>query len=246
MIADCFEVLLIDNVDKKEFATATLENAGFEITSETTDVEGGGGLVAVLHSPRKENITLKDVRFHFDILAKQLGADIVIGAGEAIAFPRDYTVVLDTTDKIITLEQTPKTPNDVVVSDSTGTPLILTTDYTVVGAEVTLLKSGIAEGNTVSVGSYIYTTSATTQTIEINNSKYPNGVTCVMKTIEISEEEEPLNDIQIKFDKCVFDGSVKIDTASKRDASRQDINLKVLNKLGGDNIAGRIIRIPIV
>lgn len=241
LIADCFQVLLIDNVDKKEFASATLEDAGFEITSETTDVEGGGELVAVLHSPRKENITLKDVRFHFDILAKQLGQDIVIGAGEAYAFPRDYTVE---TGKTITLAQTPKTTTDLKLTDSAGLPLVVTTDYTITGAEITIVKEGIAEGDIVKAGSYIFTTSATTETIEINNKKYPNGVTCVLQTLEIAEDEEPLNDIQIVFDKCVFDGSISINTNTKRDAARHDMNLKVLNKIG-DDIAGRIRRIPI-
>jgi hypothetical protein len=242
MIADCFKVLLIDNVDKQEFATATLEDAGFEITSESTDVEGGGGLVAVLHSPRKENITLKDVRFHFDILAKQLGADIVVGAGEAYSFPREYVVE---TGKTFTLAQTPKTATDLKLTDSAGVALVVTTDYTLAGAEVTIVKAGIDVGAVVKAGSYLFTTSATTETIEINNKKYPNGVTCVLQTLEIAEDEEPLNDIQVVFDKCVFDGSVTINTNTKRDAMRHDMNLKVLNKIGND-IAGRIVRIPIV
>jgi hypothetical protein len=241
MIADCFQVLLIDNVDKKEFATATLEDAGFEITSETTDVEGGGGLVAVLHSPRKENITLKDVRFHFDILAKQLGQDIVVGAGEAYAFPREYTVE---TGKTFTLAQTPKTATDLKLTDSTGVALVVTTDYTLAGAEVTIVKADIDAGDIIKAGSYIYATSATTETLEINNKKYPNGVTCVLQTLEIAEDEEPLNDIQVIFDKCVFDGSITINTNTKRDAMRHDMNLKVLNKIGND-IAGRIVRVPI-
>jgi hypothetical protein len=241
LIADCFEVLLIDNVDKQEFATATLEDAGFEITSETTDVEGGGGLVAVLHSPRKENITLKDVRFHFDILAKQLGADIAVAAGEAYAFPREYAVA---TGKKITLTHTPKTATDLKLTDSAGVALVVTTDYTLSGAEVTIVSEDIEVGDIIKAGSYLFATSATTETIEINNKKYPNGVTCVLQTLEIAEDETPLNDIQVVFDKCVFDGSITINTNTKRDAMRHDMNLKVLNKIC-DDIAGRIVRIPI-
>jgi hypothetical protein len=243
MIADVFKVLLIDNVTKEEFATATLEEAGFTITSETKDVNGGGGLIAVLHSPRKENVTVTDPRFHFDILAKQLGADIVVGTGIGYAFPREYTVITDATDKIITLEQTPKTSSEVKIYKADGTTLVPTTDYTIVGSEVAFTGSIVA-GDVVKVSSYKFDTSAESETIEINNKKYPNGVTCVLETLEISEDETPLNTIQIVFDKCVFDGEISISTKNDRDASRHNMNLRVLNKIGGD-IAGRITRIPI-
>lgn len=241
LIADVFQVMLIDNVTKEEFATATLEDAGFEITSETVDVEGGGGLVAVLHLPRKENITLKDVRFHFDILAKQLGADIVVGKGEAYAFPREYEV---SADKKFILERIPKNVEDLKLTDSSGVLLEADTDYTVSDAEVTIIKEDVKEKDIIKVGSYIFTTDEKTETIEVNNKKYPKGITCVLQTLEISEDEEPLNYIQITFDKCVFDGNISINTNTRRDASRHDINLKVLNKIGND-IAGRIMRIPI-
>jgi hypothetical protein len=241
LIADVFKALLIDNSTKEQFATATLSTAGFEITSETKDVEGGGVVVATLHSPRKETITLQDVRFHFDILAKQLGTTIAIGAGEAWTFPKLQVVEAV---KKVTLAKAPKTPADVKVKDSTGTLLVYTTDYTVAGSEITIVKSGINIGDTVEVQGYKYATSATTQTITIDNTKYPGGFTCVLETLEIGEDELPKNTIQIVFDSTVFDGSVKFDTQTSRDAIKHDINLKVLNAVGY-NIAGRIVRIPV-
>src|ERR1035437_5196583 len=244
MIAKIFKALLIDNVTKDEFATATLEEAGVTIDSATQDVEGGGGLVSVLHLPKKESINLKDVRFHFDILAKQLGCDIVIGAGEAYAFPVDKTIVLDATVKTITLPQTPKTSANVKLYKANTTTAIANTDYTITGTDVEFTGIAYEEGDIISVGSYIYATSATTGTITINNSAYRHGITCVLETLEIDELELPLNTIQIVLDKCVFDGSVKIDTKTKTDAVRHDFNLKCLNKIGED-IAGRIVRIPI-
>lgn len=244
MIAKCFKALLIDNVSKDEFATATLEEAGIEITSETKDVEGGGGLIAVLHLPRKENVTLKDVRFHFDILAKQLGTDIVLGAADAYSFPTNLVVKLDATDKVITLPQIPKTSADVKLYKADGTTLIASTDYTITGAEVTFTGVGISADDVISVSSFLYVTSATTGTLEINNSNYPHGITCILETLEISELEQPLNIVQIQLPKCVFNNSIKIDTKSQTDAVRHEMNLKCLNMIG-DDVAGKILRIPV-
>ena len=242
LIADVFKVMLIDNVDKQQFATATLSTAGFEVTSDTKEVEGGGGLVAVLHSPKKENITIQDVRFHFDILAKQLGQPIVTGAGTAWTYPMDYAVE---SGELVTLGEEPKTPSDLVITDDAGAALALTTDYTISGNVVTIIKAGVNEGDTVTVNGYLYDTSATTQTVIIDNNKYPNGMTVVLETIEIQEDETPVNKVQIIFDQAVFDGSIKFDTQTSRDAVKHDMNLKILNKLG-QSIAGKVVRIPIV
>lgn len=245
LVADIFKVLLVDPKTNEAFASGTFESANLKIENPTTEVEGGGGLVAVLHSPKKESIELKDVCFHFDILAKQLGADLVVGADEAYAFPREYRVVKTGADKTIDLVHAPKNPASVKITDASGVALQVSTDYTLTGNKVTITKSGIDAGHFVNVGVYTYETDADTESFIIDNAKYPTGVMCVLQTMEISEDETPMNTIQIVFDNCVFDGDITIDTQSKRDASRHNINLKVVNKLGESTVAGRVLRIPL-
>jgi hypothetical protein len=243
MIADIFKCQIINNTTKKSYATGTLSTAGVEIAMDTKDVEGGGELVAVLHNGKKETITIEDVRFHFDILSEQLGTEIVTGAGVGYAFPETYEITTSGSDKVITLSHEPIT-GTLALYKADGT-LVPGTDYTATASVIIFTGTGYAVGDEIEARTYQFTTDPLTQTIEINNKKFPKGNTVILQTMEIDEDETPLNTIQIIFDNCIYDGSVKIDTKTARNASIHNMNMKVIKKVG-KNAVGRILRIPYV
>lgn len=242
MIADIFKVLLIDNLSGETFAKTTLESAGIEVTEDTKDVEGGGDIVAVLHNGKKEKIKLQDVLFDFNIMAKQLGVDIVTGKVTAYTFPKIYPVT--GTDKTITLEKQPIVKNNRLAIYKMDGTIINSSEYTLTGAVVKFTGTNVAQGEEVEVRTYLYETGEKAQSIEINNKKFPNGVTCILQTLEISEEETPLNTIQFIFDSCVFEGGFKLDTKTKREEIKHSMDLKVIKKRGQDHV-GRVLRIPV-
>lgn len=92
LIADVFDVIIEDN-DGDVIATTTLQQANIDVTVQETEVRGGKGnqLLGVLHSNRDIMINLTDAEFKYEWMAKQLGQDIVTGAGVAYAMPKFFT-----------------------------------------------------------------------------------------------------------------------------------------------------------
>lgn len=250
LIADVFDVILVDN-DGDVIATTTLTEANIEVSVKENDVRGGKGnqLLGILHSDRDIAINLTDAEFRYEWMAKQLGQDVVTGAGVAYAMPKWYEVVdLDDigpeTDLGFTLEHAPLTTDSgLKLFDDTGKELVLTTDYTISGSKV-IIVGGVL-GEMVEVRVYKYATVATTETIEIDNSVFAKGVKCILDTIEIDGEENPTHSIQYQFDRALPSGNFTINTASERTAQTQAFNLRVVKPANSTKV-GKVLRVPIV
>jgi hypothetical protein len=248
VIADVFEVLLIDD-DGDVIATSTLQDANIEVSIQENDVRGGRGnqLLGVLHSDRDIAISLNDVNFRYDFLAKQLGQDIVTGAGTAYTFPKWYTTVdgADTvTDPEITLEKTPSDSSTLAIYNGSGVKI---TGFTVSGAVVDFTNASpvVAVNEKVEVRTYKYATSASSQEIKINNSVFAKGVKAILETVEVDENSETVtHKIQYEFTETLPTGAFSINTASERTAQVQAFNLRVV-KPTTSNEVGYIKRIPV-
>ncbi|TBL76244.1 hypothetical protein [Paenibacillus thalictri] len=242
LIADVYEVLLKDS-EGNVFATTTLQDAKIDVKVKETDVRGGRGnqLIGVLHSDRDIAITLTDVDFKYDWLAAQLGQDIVTGAGVAYAMPKFYEAAGTTTVKV-TLDQTPLSVDTLAIYDQNGVKLEASS-YALLGKELTF-SSGVEAGDTVEVRTYQYATNAKTETITIDNAVFAKGVIAVMETIEIDNQENPINRIQYQFDNTLPTGAFTIEAKSDRSANTSQFNLRVIKPKQSTSV-GKVLRFPI-
>ncbi|MGZ9868115.1 hypothetical protein ACU3L3_06810 [Priestia endophytica] len=239
VIADVFDVLLIDG-DNDVIGTTTLQDANVEVQVAENDVRAGKGnqLLGVLHSDRDINISLTDVHFRFDWIAKQLGQDIKTGEGKAYATPKFYTVDASGATPKITLDKAP-IAGTVAVYDADGEKLTPVT----VTEKVVELPVGTAEK--VEVRTYQYVTPATTETIQIDNSVFAKGVKAILDTIEIDEAtEEATHQIQYEFYNALPSGNFTINTASERQAQTNETTLRVV-KPKDSTVVGELKRIPL-
>lgn len=245
-VADVFDAILKSKTTGEVIATTTLQTGNLEVSVSENEIRGGKGnqLLGVLHVSRDINIALTDAEFKYEWLAKQLGQDVKTGAGIAYAMPKWYTVVDNAGDKEITLDETPTSIDSIAMYDKTGAKLTKTTDFTLDTKVITITKTGINAGDKVEVRTYTYETPATTQTIEIDNSVFAEGVELVLETIEITGDEIPKFRVQYQFDSAVPAGNFSIQTSSERSAQAQQFDLRVLKPTDSD-IVGRIVRIPI-
>lgn len=237
LIADVFDVTLIDEATGDVVATTTLQEANIDVSVSENEVRGGKGnaLIANLKVSRDIAINLTDAEFRYDWLAKQLGQDIKTGAGVGYAAPKWYKVEADT----ITLDKTPKDEKSVVVYDKDGKRI---KDFTSVGKEVTF-TSGVSDGDEVEVRTYQFNTPAETQTIEFDSKVFAKGVKAILETVEIDGDETITHVLQYQFDSAVPDGTFSINTQSERNAATQSFNLKVI-KPKTSTVVGRLIRFP--
>lgn len=243
LIADVFDVILRDPKTKDVIGTTTLQEAGIEFAVTENDVRAGKGnqLYGILHVSRDITINLTDVEFKYDWLAKQLGQNIVTGAGVGYAMPKWYEIA---DNNGFTLEATPTSIDLVSIYDEAGTKLEPTTDFTLTGNAVEITKAGLSVGDNVEVRTYAYETPANTQTIQIDNAIFGKGVEAVLETIEIDGEENVVAKIQYQFDNAVPSGNFSVNTQSERNAATQAFNLRVI-KPKTSTVVGRVIRIPV-
>lgn len=243
-IADVFDVTLIDTTSGDVIATTTLQDANIDVKVTENEIRGGKGntLLGTLHVSRDITISLTDIEFKYEWLAKQLGQNVLTGAGVAYRAPKWYTVT-GTTTLTITLDKAPSDPASIAIYDKTGKKLVLTTDYTVSTSTVTIIKAGILSGEQVEVRTFAYATDATTQTINFDSAVFSNGVKAILETVEIDGDEKISHTIQYQFDSAVPDGNFQVQTKSDRNAATQAFGLKVI-KPKTSTVVGRLLRFP--
>jgi hypothetical protein len=242
-IADVFDVTLIDPVSGDVVATTTLQDATIDVKVTENEIRGGKGntLLGTLHVSRDITISMTDVAFRYDFLAKQLGQDIKTGSGIGYASPKFYTVQDNAGTLTITLDKTPADTSTLAIYDADGVK-ISSSAYSVATKTVTF-TNGVAGGDQVEVRTYTYATDAQTQTIEFDSAVFAKGLKAVLSTVEIQGDETITHSIQYIFDNCVCDGNFSIATKSSKEAATQAFGLKVI-KPETTTVVGRFIREP--
>jgi hypothetical protein len=243
-IADVFSVTLVsDNNDV--IGTTTLTDASIDVKVTENEIRAGAGntLLGTLHVSRDITISLTDIEFKYEWLAKQLGQDVKTGAGVAYAAPKFYTVVDNTGTLKITLDKTPSDTATLAIYDAEGVK-ISSSAYTVSTSTVTF-TTGVTAGDAVEVRTYAYATSAETQTIEFDSAVFAKGMRAILETVEINGDETITHTLQYQFDSCVPDGNFTIATKSDKTAASQAFGLKVI-KPKTSTVVGRLLRIPYV
>lgn len=242
LIADVFNVVLIDE-SGDAIGTTTLQDANIEVSVSENEVRAGQGntLIGTLHVSRDIAISLTDVEFKYDWLAKQLGQDVKTGAGIGYAMPKWYAVADDAGAMTITLDKTPKSVASLAIYDMNG-ERIPNENLTLAGAEVTI-STGATVGEEVEVRTFQYDTPAETQTIDFDSKVFGKGLKAVLETVEINGDETITHVLQYQFDSAVPDGNFSVSTASERNAATQAFNLKVI-KPKTSTVVGRLVRFP--
>jgi hypothetical protein len=242
-IADVFDVTLIDIASGDVVATTTLQDATIDVKVTENEIRGSKGniLLGTLHVSRDISISMNDVSFRYDFLAKQLGQDVKTGAGVAYAAPKFYTVTDNAGTLKITLDKTPSDATTLAIYDADGVK-ISSSAYTLSASAVTF-TTGVVANDSVEVRAYTYASPAETQTIEFDGAVFAKGLKAILSTIEIEGDETITHDLQYIFDNCVCDGNFQIATKSQREAAVQAFGLKVI-KPTTTSVVGRLLRFP--
>lgn len=244
LVADVFNAL-IQKDDGTLIASTTLAMADINFKQNEKEVRGGQGdnILAILHSARDVDIKTSDMIFRKDWIAQQLGTSETTGAVTAWALPKYYTAVSNTGIKI-TLDHTPLATNSgLKLFKTNGTELVVTTDYTISGATVTLLYVGAA-GDIIEVRGYKYTTGSTATSLDINSSSFATGAVFILETLELNTDETPLAKIQYIFDEVLPSGNFSIQTKKEKDATVSEFTFRAIKPANQTSI-GRMIRIPL-
>ena len=237
-VADVFKVLLVDSKDNV-LATDTLQNADIAKSVETTDVDGGGSTLAVLHGKSTIEISLTDPVWRMETLALHLGQDIKTGAGVAYAMPVWKTVKDNTGSLEIELENAPIDKTVKMYMDD-GTPIA---GYTVTDKKVVISDAVVEDGQKIEVRTYQYKTDVNTETLEIDITKFPKDVKMILETLEIGEDEQPMNRLQYIFDRVKPSANFEVNTSQAREASNTETTFRVL-KPKESTVVGKLLRIP--
>jgi hypothetical protein len=246
VIADVFEVVLIDEATNEVIGTTTLQDANIEVSVSEQDVRKGRGnqLTGVLHSDRDISISLNDMEFRYDWMARQFGQNITTGAGTAYTMPK-WHVVVDNTGAEITLDETPlATGHELAIYNEDGEKI---TGFTVTGNAVDFASATptVAIGDSVEVRTFKYATPAETQEFKIDNSVFAKGVKAILETVEVDEGTETVtHKIQYEFHRALPQGNFSVSTASERSAQAQAFNLRVVKPKETTEV-GTVKRIPV-
>lgn len=225
VIADVFRLVARKN-GQVIIEEEDLTDCGINIKTTTKEVKAGqyNKLICLLRGDKTVEVTTTTPKFNLPNLAINLGQDIIIGAGEGVSKIQKAT--LDSTKKV-TLNKTPKTPTGLVIKYK-GEPLVVTTDYTYASGAITFTGTKVAEGDTISISPFIFTTSATTKKIKIDATTFPEGCELWLSTYAVNKNDGIEGELQFRFNNAIADGTIDFATKSERNAVDNKITFKII------------------
>lgn len=230
LLVDIYDMVLIDKKTKEVIMSDTLTSCGIECTTSSTNVQAGKGnaIIATLSSSKEITVTTESPTFNFDLLARQMGADIVKAAGKTVKIE---TLTLDSS-KAVALSNTPSGLVKCYGESGELTPTTSSNKLT--------FTSG-TEGDSVKV-IYEVATSTNTEIVEINANNFPTGLEMYLTSILIDNEQNIVADVTYHFPSVKLSADFSQSTASERDANSSSYSFTVLGvdgKLGTLEIAER-------
>ena len=221
-LVDIYDMILVDKKTNEIIISDTLTSCGIECTTSSTTVQGGKGnaVLATLSSSKEITITTEMPTFNFDLLARQMGADIIKAAGKTMKIE---TLTLDSA-KTATLSATPAGTSVKVFTESGQEAVTPSTN------KITVTKG--AAGDTVKVCYEVNTTQEDTEVVEINAKNFPTGVEMYLTTILIDNEENIVADITYHFPSVKMSADFSQSTASERDANPSTYTFTVIGNGG--------------
>ena len=232
-IVDIYDMVLIDKKTKEVIMSDTLTSCGIDCTTSSTNVQAGKGnaIIATLSSSKEMTVTTESPTFNFDLLARQMGADLVKAAGKTVKIE---TLTLYSSIAV-TLSKSPVSGGVMKCYGENGE--LTSTSGT--GNKLTFTSG--TQGDSVKV-IYEVATSADTEIVEINANNFPTGLEMYLTSIIIDNEQNVIADITYHFPSVKLSADFSQSTASERDANSSSYSFTVLGangKLGTLEIAKR-------
>lgn len=221
-LIDIYDMVLVDKKTKEIIVSDTLTNCSIECTTSSTTVQGGKGnaVLATLSSSKEITITTEMPTFNFDLLARQMGADIIKAAGKTMKIE---TLTLDSS-KSATLSATPADTSVDIFGESGKQSATVTTN------KITVTEG--KEGDIVKVCYEINTTAENTEIVELNANNFPTGLEMYLISILIDNEENIVADITYHFPSVKMSADFSQSTASERDANPSTYTFTVIGNGG--------------
>lgn len=227
-----------------ELYTGTLESDQLERTVEQEKIKGGIGndTLTVIDKSSELNLTVTDVVNRRDMLAAKLGTSIQKGKIIVKHLPKNYEVKEDTGLKV-TLSATPLDGAVLNIYDNKDkTKMEVTTDYTISGSVITIIKEGIKAGDTIFVTGFDYETTA--EYIDIPSISSTKSMQVIVEKPIWNADGEIVYYKQYNFPKAKIDGSFTTSGNTEKQANPDETKFTI-TKDGNEVTLGRIAYISV-
>lgn len=227
--------------------STTLDSASIAFNVDSVDITCGqwATLLTKLYSARRVTISVDEMTWNMDLIKNQLGSTTTTKKVKAVTKPKFYTSAANETIYTFTLEETPLATDSylTIIDVATGKAVEKTSGYTIADKVVTLV--GASTAKTYLVKGYFYETASAVEVTSITDNTFPEGVQCILSTVEVNKKQKAVNYVQIHFDNALPDGNFTIDTTSAVGANTSGFTFSVTRPEGSNGELGRIIKIPI-
>lgn len=234
--------------DAGMIGSTTLDSASIGFNVDSVDITCGqwATLLTKLYSARRVTINVDEMTWNMDLIKNQLGATSETKKVNVVTKPKFYTSSTDdeTTYKF-TLDEEPISTDSylTIVDVETGNTVAKTSGYTITGKDVTIVGANAPKQYLVK--GFLYETASAVEVISITDNTFPEGVKCILSTVEVNKKQKAVNHVQIHFDNALPDGNFTINTTSAVGANTSGFTFSVTRPEGSNGELGRIIKIPI-
>lgn len=225
LVADVFDLTLKKN-GEIIMVDEDLTDCGLSLKTTTKEVKAGkyNKTICLLRGDKSIEVTATTPKFNLNNLALNLGQDIITGVGEGIS--KVQKAKIDSTLKV-TLDKTPKNPSELVIKYK-GASLVVTTDYTLAGSEITFTGTTVGEGDSIEIFPFVFATSENAKKIKIDATSFPEGTELYLTTYCVDKNDGVEGVLQFKFNNAICDGAIDFGTKSERNAVDSKMTFKII------------------
>lgn len=234
-----------DSVTGLEYYSGTLESHSIEQKTTEEELKGGqdNDTIATLDKGKTLELKITDIVSRQDIQTIRLGGTIkTVGTDVVDAFhmPKNYSIIDTAGTLSITLDETPKAGEEVLVYNNKTNKVILPAKAVILANKVTITESGLVAGDTVYVTGFKYLAKATDKYAEISTG---STAPTLFTVVEVPLFDSDVNIVATKqyiFPRTKMSGEVTLAGKSEKTKNSDTTTLKIM-KDTSLNYLGRII-----
>lgn len=241
------EVIAINRATGQELFFATLESDELSHEVDTEEIKGGiwNDTISTINKSKTIRFKVTDVVSRMDVQMNKLGAEVkkAESAIQAWHFPHNYTVTLNSENKEVTLDETPKKVEEVCIYNSKTKKLLQSsTDYNIVGNKITITASDINDGDNVFVTSYQYDKIGV-EYADISGKTLPQSYMLIVRKPLFNTDDTVVCWKQYFFPKAKMSGSFTLSGQTEKTKNTEDTEF-IIEKDTAYDYLGRIMFIP--
>lgn len=230
------DVLLIDK-DGNQLASATLKSHNMSQTVDTTEIRAGqaNDVLATIKNNKTIEVTIEDVQQKHDFIAMMLGSEIKKNQTvDAYVLPQGIKV----RGGKITLPQTPKSGEEVVVSKADGT-----TVSTTFSDKESASLSGVRDGEILYISGYAYESSTDNMVMNIASDKFAGSFKMILDEQVFNADMQIIARKQTVFHKVIPNDSFTLDGSAERAEKTTSYTFTVALEPGQEDL-GYVLYVP--